>query len=508
MKTSSFHFYIDNEDKLLALESKLYPDLMLSRSDLFLLLLLESTHISRQQIVKLGFATDNTIHQFVTALERKKFIRSHTYRHGSNKKVYTLTGKGYTYLSSRVSSSHLEKMNFVEVRKVQGNMEHKLRLYDFYYALLTSPFVNDVNFVVELEIGNLDLPGSRKVTLRVDGQLEVDGNQLWLEQDMGTESITQLRKKAKRLRKAGITNDLIFTISQDHTYTTLEKNRLYSSIPEVRYLKSLRTIMEEMEVRGDESINQYINFVREYSLRVENPRKRVKFTQRYNLATSLRDTYGIENYVALLSEVKLLEEKCREMKRERFTQVTRKTFMNRREILYRAIGEGEDESNLTDLMLNGLDIYVLDNKDIDGYVNMDYFSDSTIIQKVKETYSKMVESITRELQKQFVKFPQQTIVLSNCFLTDTETIMSIEDIGYNLTSRKRLEVISKNLHLTTKLSTVIIVDTEEEIRSIYKRYFTEPYVNGLYFAIRKMMYLPSERRVLLTMDHDQVKPVK
>lgn len=464
-----------------------------STTELFLITLLHTVYITRDQIVSLGFCTKNSINSFLKPFRRDAFIKDYTYKKNNKQKVFTLSKKGFSYLQLWLDDEYLEKWNikYREIRKVKGYIEHRWRTNDLFILLLSNPQVGEVYFIAETEATLLN--GEEKVerkdvVVRLDGRFLIDGMEYWLEQDMGTLNLNQLKDKFNRLRRLkntySKTVDLIITVSLENLIDNYNRNRLFSNILEVRVITIMNNISKGLEI--NKNIYEYMEIAKENSEDTNfNGVIRNNYREQFEILNDLYNNHDVETIDDFNELKKLIINRAEIKKKEIINKKLDKLYLKRQDIIYKALFNNENV-RMDEMVYKGMNIYTVQNRDLSTFVHNDYFSDSPLIERVKQKYEFLYMTTLSGYKKNgMVGKEMDYVPLNNIysgllkFVYFDESInekryeeyqgeVVIEDYMYNLASRKRLERAFEKLPFGIPLDIIIIVKDEQEINQICK----------------------------------------
>ena len=182
---------IKNEDKLL------------DRQLLTMLLAHEFEYLTIQHLVTSGIGTTNSSYVLIRKLVRSKFLTEVSDPNKVNS-FYVLTKKGYNHISEMFDLTELTGRSGYANRKANNTTKHNAVTTEIVLTFMSNPNVKIFSYQLEYELHNTDgissyKPNRKSLAFRVDARLIVDGQEIWIEADMGTENITALREKYDRI---------------------------------------------------------------------------------------------------------------------------------------------------------------------------------------------------------------------------------------------------------------------------------------------------------------------
>lgn len=494
-------------------EEKLFnQQIYLFKKDLFLLLALEAEYITHQQCVNFGFTSPNTGNRMLTQLTSDGLLRSTTFIEGMNYKSYYLTKKGFSHLLLLLPEEYMKMKSeeFKETIKPPKQMAHKVSVNDVYLALLTNPNIKNVVWKNEKD-SIIYKPNTKAnseetdqiILFRNDARFIADGKEFWVEQDMGTEAISQLKTKANQISSYIIdkVNDekfilpsILFPVNLEFKLPNSLKSKYYKSLDPLKFkIKVLKSIIKDMKAynlldfNDCEEGSSRFNLL-DFKVRIDqilgnayiDKKQLNELTDKRNLLQEL-----ISKDILNLDDVKLylkqLEEEFKSKKKLIINEVYERMYNNRMKAIQEALISSQDSNSLYYLLLNGMDTYLVKNADLKKFIQ-DIYGKEPLVRKVcnmfiSRTFERALYDSAKIVKDEIVniRVGYDRLLVKNVFKfinekLDIELNIAIEDICYNVGAKVRVEKLLEKCNADVELLLICVVKNNEEAKKLNVKY--------------------------------------
>jgi len=494
------------------IEQKLFDEtLHFSKSELVLYSLLHTEYITTNQCLALAFSSPHSINIALNKLEKKNLIKSVTYIEGMKNKAYYLTRKGFNKIQLEIPNHILIEKNiaFKEILSLASQIAHKTSANDMYFCMLTAPKTEKFEWLNEKQSTIIGL--NEKVVFRNDARFRVSNSEYWIEQDMGTETSTQLKTKANQLAKYINTlkekPNLLFSIDLTYTINNYKRGHFYSSLKkEKTYLKNLQEIYKNYRNNGHSSLTHYkVNL----KAKIHNsliPERQIKgLTNHLNILEQLPQVFIIDDLKNLITKSSsALEDKKEKILSQKYDS----RYTNRIEIIKNALANQDinDYVSLYNLMLKGLDVYIERNENlIDLFHNNLLNNPSLVIQTLKKfasltdlNYEQVKNTKVRQDTDKKFFFNSTEFYIKNFYTLSNEDAelnldIGIEDMTSNLGAEVRIKKVLDTVNASFPIYLICIVNNFEEALALSNEYQLERYIKletsdlSVYFADKESL---------------------
>ncbi|WP_113675910.1 replication-relaxation family protein [Vallitalea guaymasensis] len=520
-----YHFKKKNNHLLSILNCNDYNNL--SVSDTILIVLLHTKYLTNNHISLLSMCSPKSINTMLYRLKYKNYIKAFLVSNSISYKYYALTQKGYDYVVSILGGDYVNQnsISYKPTRRSHNKyIAHKLASLDVYTSLLSSAIIDKIEWENEVEVFESKDNKKSNILFRHDATInitinskahdqEVSRKNIWLEQDMSTESIAHLKTKFQRMCKKLKSNvgytpySILFTINVERHITKALLSDKYSKISNVKSLPLFNELLlylkENKITLLSEARNGYAN---------SSP------TPKELAIVKLIDNLMADN-ITNINHLTILIEKTTDSvmsaKEKIVNDINQSKFNQRRNKIIDLLLS--KDSQLKPFFLKGLDFYIISNSNIKNFTNKEYISPAPAYIRARRV---LFQKLLKGNIENFKYIPKQKILDNkNIFYVrhyyevvknNKSASFGVEEYYNNVGAAARVHNIITGASINTAIILLVIVNDVKEaikITADTKSYrFIKP--NGgiigkfaVYFTNINQLY--TGESLIYTINHNQ-----